>query len=319
MNLCNLLTGVLPFGPCVVGVGTFDGVHIGHRALIETVIKRGKEQGLPSVVFTFDHSPRRLLDPENFPGEITPPEEKFRLLLQTGVNWVVFRPFEEAFALTSPREFVSDVLVRKLHAREVVVGFNFGFGVRREGNAAMLASGLAEHGVACRILPRVTLDGTTVSSTLVRQKIIAGEIEAANRFLGRRVSLAGTVVHGEKRGRTLGFPTANLPLEGLRTVLPPRGVYAGLVDTHAGTHYAMINIGVRPTFNRTQLLLEAHLHAFSGDLYSTDIRVQFLNRLRDERKFLGRDELIEQMRRDLAVVTHLALNAKHKKSDFVTL
>jgi len=305
MALHNLLSGHLPFGPCAVGVGTFDGVHVGHQVLIRALRERARAEGLPGVIFTFDHSPKRLLDPANFLGEITTPEEKFSLLLATGLDHVVFRPFEPEFALLSPEDFVREILVRQLQARVVMVGFNFGFGLHRAGTADSLCELLRRQQVRCQVIPAVRSGDALVSSTLIRARIMAGDMDDARRLLGREYLLAGSVVHGDHRGRELGFRTANLLLEGSTKVLPPRGVYAGFVDTAFGTHPAMINIGVRPTFERTTLLLEAHLLDFDADLYHTIVRVRFLQRLRDEIRFEGGSALVEQMHRDLAATRQL--------------
>lgn len=302
MNLWNLLSGNPPFGPCVVGLGTFDGVHLGHRSLIGAMIHRARELGLPAVVFTFDHSPRSIIDPDNFLGEISSPEEKFHLLRATGVDWVVFRPFEPQFANTPPDAFIYEILIQKLQARAVFVGFNFAFGLHRQGSAQSLADALERRGVDCVIHPRVTQGDSTISSTLIRHKIAAGEIPAATELLGHPVAVTGVVVHGDKRGRTLGFPTANLDLEGLRQVLPPRGVYSSQVDTGTGSYPAVVNIGVRPTFGKSKLLLEAHLLNFTGDLYSRTIRVRFISRMRNERRFDSPVDLIRQLEEDRRAV-----------------
>ena len=263
---------------------------------------RARQLHLPAVIFTFDHSPRRILDPGNFPGAITLPDEKFRLLFDSGVDWVVFRPFDRQFAVIYSQDFVQQILVEQLQTRAAFVGFNFGFGFNREGTAQSLADQLHEKGIECQVLQPVQLDGVTVSSTLVRKAVQSGDLALAHHMLGRPHSLSGVVVHGEKRGRQMGFPTANLLLENIGKVIPPRGVYQTLVDTATGRFPALTNIGVRPTFDRHQLLLEAHLLDFSGDLYSQTIRVQFLHRLREERRFPSMDALIGQIRIDLAEV-----------------
>ncbi len=302
MKLVNFLGGHIPFGPCVLGLGTFDGFHLGHRELVRRMIERARELQLPAVLFTFDLPPKKILDPQNFPGALTLPEEKFQLLLDSGVDWVVFRTFDKQFAVTYSQEFVRRILAEKLQAREVFVGFNFGFGFNREGTAESLAADLYELGIGCRILPRVSIDGITISSTLIREQIRGGNLDQAMKWLGRPVTLTGTVIHGEKRGRQMGFPTANISIENPVKVLPPHGVYDTVVDTPFGSYHAMTNIGIRPTFERHTPLLEAHLLDFNGDLYSQTIRVRFYRRLREERRFSGMEALIEQMKLDLAEV-----------------
>ncbi len=305
MNLYNLLSGPLQTGPCVIGLGTFDGVHLGHQALISGIIREARKEGLSSVIFTFDHPPRRLLDPENFPGEITTPEEKFRLLLHSGVDSVVFRPFDETFARTPPEEFIRNILIERLEARHVFVGFNFGFGMHRRGSAEFMQKELRSLGRECTVISPVTAAKHLVSSTLIRESLADGDIELASQLLGRHPSLSGEVVHGDHRGRDMGFPTANLPLENSIKVLPPKGVYYCIVDTPQGAFNALVNIGTRPTFDRRILLLEAHLLDFSGDLYHQTIRVRFVKRLRDEIRFPSMDSLISQIKADLTSVRTL--------------
>jgi len=310
MNLYNLLSGPVGIGPCVVGLGAFDGVHLGHQTLISGIIREARKEGLAAVVFTFDHPPRRLLDPANFPGEITTPEEKFRLLLCSGVDGVVFRPFDEEFARTTPEEFIHEVLLDQLEARHIFVGFNFGFGLHRRGSAEFMQKELRRLGRECTVIPPVTAEKHLVSSTLIREAIGDGDIELAARLLGRHPAISGEVVHGDHRGRKMGFPTANLLLENSIKVLPPKGVYYCIVDTPQGAFNAMVNIGTRPTFERSILLLEAHLLEFAGDLYSRTLRIRFVKRLRDEIRFPSMDSLVSQIKTDLASVQSMIPAAK---------
>lgn len=310
MRLVNLLSGPPALGPCVLGLGTFDGVHRGHRALLAEVIGQAREHRLPAVVFSFDHPPRRLLHPEGFLGELTTPEEKFGLLLATGIDWVVFRPFDGTFAHTSPGEFVRTVILDQLQARLVCVGFNFHFGHDRAGNSESLCQEVAGAGCSCLVIPQMQMGGETVSSSRIRRAIADGDLEMANQLLGREASFTGTVIHGDHRGREMGFPTANLDLEGSSKVLPPRGVYLCLVDSAAGSHHALVNIGVRPTFGRVRAMLEAHLLDFHGDLYHQTIRVRFLKRLRAEVRFPSATALITQIQADLEQARHLIERAQ---------
>ena len=300
MKLKNLLSGNLGIGPCVLGIGTFDGVHLGHRQLISDIIHFARQHGLPSVIFTFDHSPRKFLSPKIFKGYLTTPEEKFSLLLGTGVDYVVFRPFDEAFSTVGHAEFVKDILIDQLQASTVLVGFNFCFGAGRAGNAQILSSELAKNGSECRIIAPVMLDNQVVSSSIIRDAVSEGNFPRANRFLGREACFTGEVVHGDHRGRVMGFPTANLQLEESLKILPPNGVYACFADTPEGSHPAIVNIGVRPTFDRRTHLLEAHLLDFSGDLYHRTIRVRFAHRIRDEKCFPDMQSLVNQINLDIA-------------------
>ncbi len=300
MKLKNLLSGNLNLGPCILGIGTFDGVHLGHRTLIENIINCSQATGLPSVIFTFDHSPRKYLNPEIFKGYLTTPAEKFSLLLGTGVDFVVFRPFDDEFAAVSYQDFFNKIIYSTLEAKICFVGFNFCFGAKRSGNAQMLSELLNSKGRECRIIEPVKINGEIVSSSIIREAVAAGDFVRANTFLGRESAFSGEVVHGDHRGRQMGFPTTNLILEKSEKILPPNGVYACYADTPKGSFKAMVNVGIRPTFNRSGHLLEAHLFDFDDDLYHRTIRIRFVKRIREEKKFPDMNSLIEQLRRDQA-------------------
>ncbi len=305
MKLKNLLQGDPGIGPCILGIGTFDGVHLGHRKLIADIIGCARERGLPAVIFTFDHSPRKFLSPEIFKGYLTTPEEKFSLLLGTGVDYVVFRPFDETFAAVGHEEFVKDILINRLQAEVTFVGFNFCFGARRAGTADMLASLLTDSGRASQVIDPVRVDDEVVSSSIIREAVAAGDFTRANRFLGREASFSGEVVHGDHRGRVMGFPTANLQLEASQKILPPNGVYACHADTPEGSYPAIVNIGVRPTFDRSNHLLEAHLLNFTGDLYHRTIRIRFVQGIRAEKRFPDMQALVDQIHRDLNALQNI--------------
>lgn len=298
MKLKNLLSGDLNIGPCVLGIGTFDGVHLGHRALIENIISNARKNDLPAVIFTFDHSPRKFLSPEIFKGYLTTPEEKFSLLLGTGIDYVVFRPFDYEFAKVSDEQFVKEILCEKLDARTTFVGFNFFFGAGRIGTAGRLSSLLEKNDRQCQIIEPVKIDSEVVSSSIIREAVSEGDFVRANRFLGRESEFSGEVIHGDHRGREMGFPTANLQLAKSEKILPPNGVYACFADTPQGTFKAIVNVGFRPTFNRSSHLLEAHLIDFDGDLYYRTIRIRFVKRIREEKKFPDMRSLVDQIRLD---------------------
>jgi riboflavin kinase/FMN adenylyltransferase len=298
MTIRNILSESLDIGPCAVGIGFFDGVHLGHQRLISELIAYGKKANLPAVIFTFDHSPRKLLAPEIFRGYITSPEEKFSYLINLGVDHVVFRPFELDFSKLSHQEFIKDILIKRLNAKAVFVGFNFHFGADKHGDAGYLEKELLKYNCQCHVIDKVTLEDEVVSSSIIREAIEGGDFERANRFLGREASLVGEVVAGDSRGRTLGFPTANICLKSTNKILPPNGVYACYADTAMGTYPALVNIGTRPTFNKTAHLLEAHLIDFKDSLYHQSIRIRFKKRLREEIKFPTAEALIEQITKD---------------------
>jgi riboflavin kinase / FMN adenylyltransferase len=276
--------------PRAVAVGTFDGVHLGHRRVIE-----GSD-----TVLTFDPHPVSVVAPEHTPKLLTTLDLKAELIAGLGVQELVVIPFTREFASRSAREFIDDVLVGTLDARRVAVGENFRFGHKAQGTPALLA---AETGFETVVHPLLEVEGEVVSSSHIRGLVAAGEVAKAERFLGAPFQLRGEVVRGDERGRELGFPTANLvPDEHM--VLPGHGVYACLAGTPSGElgelRAAAVSIGVRPTFvtGRGELI-EAYVLDFEGDLYGRELGLHFLHRLRGERRFDTGEALVEQMHRDV--------------------
>lgn len=269
-----------------VAIGTFDGVHLGHRAVI----------GDADSVLTFEPHPSAIVAPEHLPRLLTPLAVKASLIAGLGgVDELIVIDFDRAFAGRSPESFVDDVLVGLLGATDVAVGANFRFGHRARGDAAMLA---ADPRLRTRVEPLYEVDGEVVSSSHIRQLVLAGDVAVAARFLGAPFELRGEVVAGERRGRDLGFPTANI-VPDPTLVTPAHGVYACLADGHP----AAVSIGIRPTFD-SQLgeLIEAHVLDFDGDLYGRVMRLEFVARLRGEARFDDVDELVDQMHADVALV-----------------
>jgi riboflavin kinase/FMN adenylyltransferase len=265
-----------------VAIGTFDGLHLGHRAVIEGA----------DTVLTFEPHPVSVLAPDAAPKLIMPFEVKRDVIEGLGVDELVVIPFDREFASKPPEEFISEVLIGKLNAKQVSVGENFRFGSKAKGDPEMLA---AQDEFETRIVPLVEVDGETVSSTQIRALIAAGEVEKAMHFLGAPVIYEGEVVGGDQRGRELGFPTANVVPDDTLAV-PGHGVYAGF----ANGHMAAVNVGVRPTFKTGRgLLIEAYLIDFEADLYGQQLRIAFIERLRGERRFEGIDVLVEQMEKDV--------------------
>jgi riboflavin kinase / FMN adenylyltransferase len=269
--------------PRRVAVGEFDGVHIGHREVI----------GGSDTVLTFEPHPLRVVRPEAAPKLLTSLDVKAELIGELGVQELVVIPFDEGFAQQSPREFIDHILVERLNANRVSIGENFRFGHLAAGDPAML---LADDRFETRVVPLVEVDGEIVSSSHVRGLVLAGEVELAARSLGAPFQLRGEVVEGDRRGRELGFPTANIvPDEAL--VCPGHGVYVA----RAGDACAAVSIGVRPTFGTgCAVLVEAYLLDREVDLYGQTLRIDFLQRLRGERRFESVEALVEQMGRDVA-------------------
>jgi riboflavin kinase/FMN adenylyltransferase len=269
-----------------LAVGEFDGVHIGHREVI-----RGAD-----TVLTFEPHPRAVVAPASAPKLLTTLEIKADLVAALGVRELVVIPFDGTFAAQTPEAFIERELVERLGARRVSVGEDFRFGHRARGDAALLQ---AQSAFETRVSRMVELDGSVVSSTHIRGLIGAGEVEAAARFLGAPFQMRGTVVHGDKRGRTLGFPTANL-VPDPRLVVPDHGVYACRARIGGEERLAAVNVGVRPTFQTGRgLLVEAFLLDFEGDLYGQTLALEFVDRLRGEQRFDTVEALIEQMDRDV--------------------
>ena len=278
--------------PRSVAIGTFDGVHLGHREVI----------GDSDTVLTFDPHPMSVIRPEVAPKLLTDFELKRELIAELGVRELVVIPFDAGFAAQSAASFVDDVLVGRLGASRVSVGENFRFGHGAEGDAELLRSQTA---FDTRVVPLVEVAGETVSSSHIRGLVAAGEVAPAAEFLGRPFLFQGEVVGGDRRGRELGMPTANLVPDD-RLITPGHGVYAAW----AGDHPAAVNVGVRPTFETGRgLLVEAHLIDFEGDLYGQQLRIAFLERMRGERRFDTVDALVEQMNLDVAEAREICANA----------
>ena len=288
----------------VITIGAYDGVHLGHRAVISQVRERAQELGCLSVVVTFDRHPASVVRPQSAPRLLTTLDQKIELLGQTRIDAVVVVPFDDARARETPVEFVEEVIVAALRARVVIVGEDFHFGHMRQGNVTLLREMGERHDFTCEpvvLVPRADGIDEPVSSTAIRRALAGGEIDTATRMLGRPHEVRGTVVTGDQRGRTIGFPTANVEVPA-GTCLPSDGVYAGLYRRPDGSeHPCAINLGRRPTFYegaRTSLL-EAYLLDFSGDVYGESASVQFLAFLRSERQFGGLDELKAQLVHDI--------------------
>jgi riboflavin kinase/FMN adenylyltransferase len=266
-----------------LAIGSFDGVHVGHRQVIEGA----------DTVLTFEPHPLRIIHPEAAPKLLQPFDIKRDVIAGLGVEELVVIPFDREFSTIAPDDFIGDVLLTRLGAESVSVGENFRFGARAKGTPELLAS---REEFTTRVVPLVEVDGETVSSSRIRALVAAGDVESAMRCLGAPFLLEGEVVTGDERGRKLGFPTANVvPSE--EYAYPGHGVYAAF----AGGHAAAVNVGVRPTFETGRgVLVESHLIDFDADLYGQTLRIAFIARLRGEKRFAGAEELIAQMHRDVA-------------------
>ena len=289
----------------VLTVGNFDGIHVGHRAILDTVVARARALEGEAVVYTFDPHPRRVLHPERSPKLLTTLEQRLELLEEAGIDAVIVEPFTHEFARTPAEVFIRDVIHARIHPLEVYVGYDFHFGRDREGSMRLLTE-LGPHlGFSVTIISEIVVDEGDVNSTRIRHVLAEGRVEEATAMLGRPYTIRGRVASGDRRGRELGFPTANLEPE--NEVLPGAGVYAGrlrLLDAgdppRGSVHAAVTNVGTRPTFrDGGEVLAEAHLLDFAGDLYGRRVELAFLSRLRPERRFPGVEALRAQIREDV--------------------
>jgi riboflavin kinase / FMN adenylyltransferase len=284
--------------PSAVALGVFDGVHLGHRAILGLAVSRAGEAEMRSVACTFDPHPMEVLHPGRAPLSITTLEERLALIEGCGLDATVVLPFTRDLAAMEPEAFVKDVLVTHLGARDVVVGFNHRFGRGARGDAALLRSLGERLGFRTHVAEPLMADGVAVSSTEIRAALQRGDLAVASRLLGRSYTLSGTIGHGAGRGRTLGFPTANVVPT--RPVLVAPGVYACTAEVAGRKERAVVNVGVRPTFGETTLAVEAYLLDFSGDIYGQTMTLTFVSRVREERRFPSVDALRAQIEADAA-------------------
>jgi len=285
-----------PSAAPVLSVGNYDGLHLGHRHLLAQLVHRARELGAPACVYTFDPPPRVVLAPQQHQPRIQSWPDKVRILGELGVDQVIVERFSRSFAQHPPQWFATEVLGRRIQPRAMVLGYDFRFGRARAGDIHALRSLLPE--IPIEQVDALKVRGGVVSSSAIRKLVTAGDVGQATELLGLEHRIRGTVVDGDKRGRTIGFPTANLQTDA--QLLPKNGVYAVRVCVDGGAWLpAVANLGERPTFDCTRFLIEVHILDFSGDLYGREIEVGFIERLRDEQGFDGADALVAQIRADV--------------------
>jgi riboflavin kinase / FMN adenylyltransferase len=283
---------------CAVTIGTYDGVHLGHQALLRRLKEHAAQLALPTVVLTFEPTPREYLAPDAPPARLTSLRERWRILAGMDLDALLLLRFGEGLRNLSGEAFAG-LLARDIGARTVVVGHDFRFGCNGEATAPMLIDAGKRLGFAVDVVPPVTLDGARVSSSGVRDALKRSDFELAERWLGRPYSMRGRVVHGQRLGRDLGFPTANLRIERRRT--PLQGIFAVRVHGVETTPLrGVASLGTRPTVGGIQTLLEVHVFDFSADLYGREIEVEFVAKLRDEENYPTLDALVAQIHRDVA-------------------
>lgn len=298
--ITNLKGSALAQAGCVATIGNFDGVHLGHRAVIERLAEAGQARGLPTCVILFEPQPREYFDAATAPPRLMRLREKLCRLAELPIDQVLLLRFGPRLARLAPESFIAEILIDRLRVRYLAVGDDFRFGAKRRGDFALLREFGRREGFEVADTPSVRVRGERVSSTLIREALAESDLDKACRLLGRPYSVCGRVIHGAKRGRTIGFPTANLLMQRKNT--PVQGVFAvTMAGIDASPLPGVANVGIRPTVvgGRT-VLLETHILDFSGDLYGRRVEVVFHKKLRDERRFPGLPELRAQIEQDVA-------------------
>ncbi len=287
------------FNNAVITVGTFDGVHSGHKVILNKVVRLAKEQGGESILITFDPHPRKLISPDEPLGIITPLSEKIKLLLETGLDHVVVVPFSRAFSSLSADSYIKDFLVGKFSPKTIIIGYDHRFGHDRMGDINMLATYASAYNFNLIEIPAQLISAAAVSSTRIRNAIAAGNVSGANSMLGRPYTLKGLVIHGKKLGRTIGYPTANVQPNDKEQSIPGIGIYAVKVNVLGATYGAMLSIGVNPTVtDNKDIKIEANLFDFDSDIYGVELELVFIAKMREEQKFSSLEALKTQLHTD---------------------
>jgi riboflavin kinase/FMN adenylyltransferase len=302
--------------PIALTIGNFDGVHLGHQGMLAQLRQSAQRLGMPACVMTFEPHPREFFAPDQAPVRLTSLREKLVLLAERGVDDVQVCRFNYAFAQIAAQEFIESILVRGLGVRWLQVGDDFRFGARRAGDFNMLKQAADRFGFEVAAMPSVMLDGERVSSTLVRNALAAGDLTLAGRLLGRPYSISGRVVRGDQLGRKLGFPTANVQMKHNRP--PLTGIFAvQLQDDTGAAQRGVASLGIRPTVKQQgQPVLEVHVLDFDGDLYGRQVRVDFLHKFRDEKKYADLETLKRQIAIDVENTKRYFHSAQQKQSNF---
>lgn len=304
MHIHRDLTHLPAFRRAVITIGTFDGVHTGHRHIIQQLQQAATACDGETVIITFDPHPREVLQPgSNTVHLLTTLDEKIALLAAEGVDHLVIVPFTREFSGLSAQAYLEDFLIERFNPHTIIIGYDHRFGHNREGGLELLEAEQTRYGFSLIEIPQQIVHDLTVSSTKIRKSLQEGNVHLANELLGYQYFLEGTVIHGDKMGRKLGYPTANIQLPDYRKLIPAQGIYA--IKVHVQGYDQPINgvmsIGTRPTFNGNDLRLEAHIFDFSGDLYDQVIRVEMISYIRANQKFDNVEALIAQMDKDSAV------------------
>ena len=300
------------FQESIVTVGVFDGLHIGHQAVIQQVLTQAKNFKLASFVLTFDPPPLAFLAPERCPPALTALPKKIEILEQLGVDAVVFARFDAYLQQMSPNTFVQQVLLQRLHARQVIVGYDWQFGRGRSGNADALKQLGGQYQFDVMIVGPVQIHGEPVHSTRVREAIASSNLDLASELLGRRYSIMGEVVKGKGRGRQIGFPTANI--DAGNQMLPPSGVYAVQVKLEGCMFDGVLNMGTRPTFDGEKFQIETHLFDFEKVIYGKKIEISFIEKIRAEQRFPSPEMLVNRIKQDVTIAKTILKRMKDRNA-----
>ena len=296
----------IPFA--VATTGTFDGVHLGHKTILNRLIEVAKKSGGESVLLTFNPHPRQVLQPDVDLKMLNTIEEKIELLEKAGLDHLIIHPFTKEFSRTTTLEYVRNILVQKIGVKRLVIGYDHHFGRNREGSFDRLKEFGPLYGFEVEEIPAMDIDAVAISSTKVRKALEVGDVERAHEFLGYPYSLVGWVSKGDQLGRTIGFPTANLELSNSSKLLPAMGVFAVRIELNGKSYKGMCNIGLRPTVEGSSNRIEVHIFDFNQDIYGQSLRIDFLHRMRSEQKFGNLNELKNQLLIDSKEARNLLLS-----------
>lgn len=305
MRIFKHLDNLPPFVNPVITIGTFDGVHFGHQQIIHRVNELARQIDGESILITFHPHPRTIVETDNTIRLLSPPEEKFDLLRNYGIHNVVVIPFTRAFSEQTPEEYVDLFLVSHFHPKIIVIGYNHRFGKDRAGDLQFLTLMGKTRGFSVEEISKQLVDQMSVSSTEIRKALLCGDIETAKNLLGHDYFIRGIVVKGNRLGNKIGFPTANLSIDDSTKLIPDNGVYAVRVFMRGNRYKAMLNIGMRPTFNGETKTIEVHIFDFSADIYGEVIQIDFVTLIRREQKFASLDDLVFQLNKDKQTVLQI--------------
>ena len=282
----------------ILTIGTFDGVHIGHNKILKRLIQDSKKNNLSSLVMTFFPHPRMILNKSHEIKMIDTIDEKINLLEKTGLDNLIIHPFDNNFSKIRAKEFVEEILVKKLKIKEIIIGYDHKFGKDREASVEDLKKFSKDYMFTVKEIPAQEIDSIAISSTKIRNAILNGEIEKCNKFLGRNFILTGKVVYGDGLGKKIDFPTANIEIKETYKIIPKNGVYLVKTKINSNTYFGMMNIGIRPTVGGTNKSLEIHFFNFKDNIYGKNVSIEIIKKIRDEEKFSSIDQLKIQLKKD---------------------